>query len=215
MKGVSSSLSRMKTNFPRFLSYFDMQIFLYFSVIICSSCFWSVTPVLVNLAFCCGLRTTLTPRATSAPLVSTSRLEPLNWTAKPSSCRFGILLAKKDLEQSHPGKFCSQCPLHWELPLFSCFNPEFLVQNNRISFLHSWYDEYFQEYRLLKNICYSFIFLTVIIVGHMVSLWCTTWQTRSPLTTSNSGFKKSTDMPARPLISCWLATNVIWPPKRS
>ena len=118
MKGVSSSLSRMKTNFPRFLSYFDMQIFLYFSVIICSSCFWSVTPVLVNLAFCCGLRTTLTPRATSAPLVSISRLEPLNWTAKPSSCRSGILLAKKDSEQSHPGTAFQELPLI--VQLFLC-----------------------------------------------------------------------------------------------
>ena len=165
MKGVSSSLSRMKTNFPRFLSYFDMQIFLYFSVIICSSCFWSVTPVLVNLAFCCGLRTTLTPRATSAPLVSTSRLEPLNWTAKPSSCRFGILLAKKDLEQSHPGKFCSQCPLHWELPLFSCFNPEFLVQIIAfLSYIHDMMNTYKNTDSWRTSVIHSF-FLQLLSWG--------------------------------------------------
>ena len=124
-----------------------MHIFLFFSVIICSSCFWSVTPVLVNLAFCCGLRTTLTPRATSAPLVSTSRLEPLNWTAKPSSCKFGTLLAKKDLEQSHPGKFCFRQALNWELPLFSCFHPE-VCKTGKIcdlsyQIIPKWYDPIF------------------------------------------------------------------------
>ena len=49
----------------------------------------------------------------------------------------------------------------------------------------------------------------------MVSSWFTMWQIKSRSTMSNNGFRRSIDTRAKPSTSCWWATNVIWPQKRS
>ena len=158
-----------------------------------------MTPESVNLAFCCGSRTTPIPKATSAPSVSISRLGPLSWTAKPSSCRSGILLAKKDSEQSHPGvypKFNFYKNSHFynsqkeknmlgKLLLFSAVTYYLhLLYSQKEAAMHGMSDiicdkQYFLTFMigyeyLQDSILYVCLFFPVIIVGHMVSSWCMT-----------------------------------------
>ena len=92
-----------------YMFIFDLiNQFVYFSVIICSSCFWSEIPESANPVYFCDSPMTLTPKATSAPSEWISRSGPLNWMAKLSSCKFGTPPDRNGLEQSHPGT-------HWDL----------------------------------------------------------------------------------------------------
>ena len=77
-----------------------------------SSCNF-ICQVLVRHVCCFVMRTTLSPRRSSRPLVSISRSRTLKSIRNESSCRFGIRLDRNDSEQSPPLTFAEHREFFW------------------------------------------------------------------------------------------------------